>query len=80
MMLHISDHVYVDTCAITSLCILSYLVYFLSVEKIDGAIGLRAAGATTKKLVLAPNGVTLCKIARRTIISKHRLQSLGYGL
>ena len=41
----ISNHVYIDTCASVGLFILSGSIYYLSISKIDGVIGLTAAGA-----------------------------------
>ena len=44
------DHVYIDTCASAGLFILSDSIHFSSISKIDGVIGLTAAGL---KMVLA---------------------------
>ena len=57
------------------LFILSDLVYFSSIERIDGVIGLTAAGysAMTKDGVETAacwNNVTLCMTARRNILSE----------
>ena len=79
-----SDHVYIDTCASAGLFILSVSIYFSSISKIDGVIGLTAAGAAMTKdgvgIAGCRENVTLCMTARRNILSEDRLQSQGYGL
>ena len=45
-----NDHVYVDTCASADLFILSDSDYFFN--RIDGVIGLTAAGAVTDQYIM----------------------------
>ena len=64
--------------------ILSDSIHFSSISKIDGVIGLSAAGTAMSKDGMGIGGccenVTLCTTARRNILSENRLQSQGYGL
>ena len=79
-----SDHICVDTCTSAGLFILSDSVYFLSIAKINGVIGLTAAGAAKTKDGVGTVGwkenVTLCRTAWQNTLREDRLQSQRYGL
>ena len=65
-------------------CLYCLTIHVSSISKIDGVIGLTAAGAATTKDGVGIAGcwenVTLCMTARRNILSEDRLLSQGYGL